>query len=73
MNRRSAGDEAGDGAEEELAVVDAVGEHVAQFAGGGQLLDLPPAEVAVAPVLEAVGAEVVGRCRGCRGAKRWAM
>ena len=37
------GDEAGDGADEDVAVVDAVGEHVAELAGGGEFFHLPPA------------------------------
>ncbi len=44
-----------------MAVVDAVAEHVAHLAGGGELLQLAPAEGAHAPILEAVHAEVVGR------------
>src|SRR5690348_12590468 len=48
------------GADEEMPVVDAVREHVAHFPGGGQFFHLPPAEVSRVPILEALGAEMVG-------------
>jgi len=53
------GDEALDGADEEVRVINAVREHVAEFAGAGHFGDLPPANGARAPILQAAGAEMI--------------
>src|SRR5437588_5115865 len=53
------GDDPAHGADQEMAVVNAVREHVAHFAGGGELFHLPPAEIARVPVLKTLRAEMI--------------
>src|SRR5439155_11553044 len=53
--------EAVDRAEKVMRVIDAMREHVGELAGAAQRRDLPPTELAIAPVLKAGGAEMIDR------------
>ena len=42
-------------ADQDAAIVDAVGKHVAHFARAGEFFHLPPAKIAIVPILESSG------------------
>ena len=46
-------------ADQQVREVNPMTEHVAQFAGAGELLDLPPAQAARAPILQAARPEMI--------------